>query len=32
MVAAVVSGDAALAQHRMRRHLQAIAELLEAEP
>ncbi|WP_037955142.1 FadR/GntR family transcriptional regulator [Streptomyces sulphureus] len=32
IVAAIVSGDAALAQHRMRRHLQAITELFEAEP
>jgi DNA-binding FadR family transcriptional regulator len=29
IVDAIASGDAALAQHRMRRHLQAIAELLD---
>ncbi|GEB49741.1 FadR/GntR family transcriptional regulator [Streptomyces cacaoi] len=31
IVAAIVAGDAPLAQHRMRRHLQAIAELLPDE-
>ncbi|MEU6663372.1 FCD domain-containing protein [Streptomyces sp. NPDC046821] len=31
IVAAIVAGDAPLAQHRMRRHLQAIATLLEDE-
>lgn len=29
IVAAIIAGDAPLAQHRMRRHLQAISELLE---
>jgi DNA-binding FadR family transcriptional regulator len=31
IVAAIVAGDAPLAQHRMRRHLQGIAELLQNE-
>ncbi|MGR7003106.1 FCD domain-containing protein [Yinghuangia aomiensis] len=31
IVEAIVGGDAALAQHRMRRHLQAIAALLDDE-
>jgi DNA-binding FadR family transcriptional regulator len=31
LVDAIVSGDAALAQHRMRRHLDAIAELLRGD-
>ncbi|NKY51557.1 FadR/GntR family transcriptional regulator [Nocardia vermiculata] len=32
IVAAITSGDAALAQYRMRRHLQAIAAVLEEPP
>lgn len=32
IVAAITAGDAALGQYRMRRHLQAIAALLEQEP